>query len=1280
MGCDPTVLPRCQQLRGLDVKLNLVGKPKSHHKRRISGGDSPEATEAQAEVAERVDSEQITTRSSDNSIGLKPMMDTDLPTGGRQGPTTPCERNPQSFSCPECDRSFSSKAGRSLHLRKTHAEAYHAQAQQAQSVRRSARWTESDVRAVAAVEAELRLDAGISIASSQFPGMAGLLAGRFPERTETALKQRRTKDPKYLPLVQEYIDRLVSSNGSVTAVSSTVQRVKRAVVARQGANVSSQIVRPPPAKARTPADHLDSLVAHHRATAALGMPELLAKLEEPSLVMGSPDLGSPEDSDEVLSLELQRAGKFKVFFETDPNRKAVEGLWEGEAPPSMEVEGRWTDWLKAQLERKESEPKRRAKPGAGPQAPRSNSKGKGSRGPDSGNNRRPIRAGPRGSRASDSAVKERGCGKSKGSGSRSTVCEKPNKPLKPASTRGNYNPKSTARRDPGDGRTREGTVHEAERESVRLPPNRRDRRRKQRRDLQRLFRKSPSTCIKQILDSAAKPDPSCDLNSVASEWGEMFGKQSVKDDRRVDLSVDPENWGLAEPLTSKELLDAVCRQKPNAPGEDRVEVADLRVLVKGGLLTWLNLFLYRASVPSCLVKGVTSLIPKKHNAKSSSDFRPITVMSKVLRVFHTALGTRLSRLGVSSEQRGFRPVDGCFENAWAIRSIIKHAKVSRSNLCLAFVDIANAFGSVSHESVLRAAAKSGVPQPLVKYVSEVYLRAATVIRGQGIRETHRIRRGILQGDPLSSVLFNLVIDHCFSELDPELGFPLPGTGKKIGFAAFADDTVLLTEGPAALRTQTSKLERALSNCGMTLKPPKCATLQIGVDRKVKRWFCDDKPFLAMGPSGAVVRALGVKETYRYLGVNIGPSGTQHDTVLARLKCQVDSLTRAMLNPQQRLYGLRVHIVPGLLHELVLGDTGQRVLRQADIGIRRAVRKWLHLPADVPTAAFHASTKDGGLGVPSLGLQVPTVRRARYEKMLSESNHPLVAALRGQNGATTTDGARWTKLPSCLLPQVQDGVERNYKRAVREFHRGMLHSSVDGRGLAHLSEHPRSSAWVNDVSLSGLSGGEYVKAIHVRLACLRTRSRAARGRGSPDDRKCRLCWRRGRPMDVDNLAHRSQICAATHGLRVIRHDTLVRSMSRFFSRNWHVQVEPHLREVDRFGVKPDLVLTDSDTGRLVILDPSVVSDGHPLCVSAAEKARLYDRPDVHQAAWKHSKNEGNIKSVLALGLILSWRGAWLPDSYDALVRLRVGHRLLMYWTVKSLVSTWSLWHASENRTR
>ena len=77
----------------------------------------------------------------------------------------------------------------------------------------------------------------------------------------------------------------------------------------------------------------------------------------------------------------------------------------------------------------------------------------------------------------------------------------------------------------------------------------------------------------------------------------------------------------------------------------------------------------------------------------------------------------------------------------------------------------------------------------------------------------------------------------------------------------------------------------------------------------------------------------------------------------------------------------------MYHQLALGNVTIGALNSADKIVRRALRKWLNLPHDVPNAYFQAPVAEGGLGVPSFRWISPLLRKNRLMTLRGGEDHP-----------------------------------------------------------------------------------------------------------------------------------------------------------------------------------------------------------------------------------------------------------------------------------------------------
>lgn len=112
------------------------------------------------------------------------------------------------------------------------------------------------------------------------------------------------------------------------------------------------------------------------------------------------------------------------------------------------------------------------------------------------------------------------------------------------------------------------------------------------------------------------------------------------------------------------------------------------------------------------------------------------------------------------------------------------------------IDVTKAFDTVSHNSIRRGLNRMGIDPQLMTYIMSSLQGNRTTIRlgGHNTKEIS-FNRGVKQGDPISPILFNIVMDE-FIETSNARGHGGTIYGNtKVATLAFADDVVLLEDSP-----------------------------------------------------------------------------------------------------------------------------------------------------------------------------------------------------------------------------------------------------------------------------------------------------------------------------------------------------------------------------------------------------------------------------------------------------------------------------------------------------
>ena len=579
-----------------------------------------------------------------------------------------------------------------------------------------------------------------------------------------------------------------------------------------------------------------------------------------------------------------------------------------------------------------------------------------------------------------------------------------------------------------------------------------------------------------------------------------------------------------------------------------------------------------------------------------------------------------AQCSISPLQRAFQPTDGCCENILTLDNIIyRAARLREFPLAMATIDVAKAFDSVSHESILRAAERLGVPDKLKELLASLYHGATTEIR----RDTKiQLKQGVRQGDPWSPFLFNAVIDEAVEAVVKD------GAGEEFpAVLAFADDLVLLARTPERLQKRLDETVSNLAKAGLRVNATKCASLTIRRDGKRKRVVVDQSQRLTV--EGQAMEALGPTDKLKYLGVSIGFHGT-HFEPEAPLKEGLMNIREVPMKPQQKMYLLTKHLIPAQYHKLVFGRVTAKELRKADLAIRSSVREILKLPKDTPLGFFHAKEKDGGLGVPELRATIPAMIKSRTDA-LKASNPPYSTRSLGS--------AQFKHFRERARILRHEGLSLDTKERVREAQKRKLYSSADGYGLKEAGNAPSSTlTWVTD-GVMHQKGAAFIGAVKLRGGLIDTPARRSRGRDGSST--CDYgCGTRA------TLAHILQTCPRTWGPRIARHDSLVAYMTgRLIELNFSVEEEETVRTEE--GVrKPDIVARKG--ARAIVIDAQVVSDGHPLDHANAEKVNYYNKEAVKSAVAQ--KEQRPVRQVEVKAATISWRGIWSKTSAKELLEI------------------------------
>jgi hypothetical protein len=195
------------------------------------------------------------------------------------------------------------------------------------------------------------------------------------------------------------------------------------------------------------------------------------------------------------------------------------------------------------------------------------------------------------------------------------------------------------------------------------------------------------------------------------------------------------------------------------------------------------------------------LIPKKMDASSADDFRPISLIHSVAKLvtklLANHLGPRLHEL-VESNQSAFIRGRSIHDNFMLVQQSIKSLHKRKVASLFLKLDLSKAFDLVSWPFLLEVLSHLGFGPFWRNLISNLLASSSTQVLLNGSPENHiRHRRGLRQGEPLSPMLFVLAMDVLSSLFRAAkcrgLLHSLEGAGVRNRLSIYADDVVLFVK-------------------------------------------------------------------------------------------------------------------------------------------------------------------------------------------------------------------------------------------------------------------------------------------------------------------------------------------------------------------------------------------------------------------------------------------------------------------------------------------------------
>lgn len=674
-------------------------------------------------------------------------------------------------------------------------------------------------------------------------------------------------------------------------------------------------------------------------------------------------------------------------------------------------------------------------------------------------------------------------------------------------------------------------------------------------------------------------------------WCDVFGSD-IRHGNGAIRSTSNED-STANTIWSVVTVDDIKRtemEMKKAKGPDGVSVSAWKRIPRSVRALFYNVMLYHGVVLPRLSEARTIFIPKISNPTKPGEFRPISITSVIQRQLHRIFVKRMNAVRkFDDRQVAFRNgVDGVSNNLATLRTIIEFRARERKNLHIISLDLHKAFDSVSHGAVFQILSDLECPTVFINYIKRLYSSATTCLE-LGNEESAKIRigRGVFQGDPLSPIIFNHIVDKALKKLDEDYGFPCGRD--RITCTAFADDVTVIGDDVRGTQINVDSLVGELALSGLHANAAKCRSLSILWNGTRKTTALSTTPTFKVDDQH--IDPITPSTKWKYLGIHF--TGEKIDKHLPDIAPKLERVKNALLKPQVKIEVISKVILPQIFHQAILGNSSQEELSTIDILVRKTIREIMHFPHDLPNSYLHAPIRAGGMGVPELLIRIPVLRYVRWKKF-AESNGQVAARF----DRSIAYRHNKEKVEHFFA---SNGLGIDDKDIIAKYYLACLDNNIATKGLSEAYHSRQTRGWCNNRS-NEISGGDFIKYHHISSCSLPTLARRAWGR--PDmDTQCR------QGCSTSETAHHVlQECSRTHGGRVLRHDRALNMIHSLLVRKWGetftIEKEPHIET--QLGLrKPDLLLFGGDEA--VVIDLHIVGKENMREARCNKVAKYRDLP-------------------------------------------------------------------------
>ena len=637
----------------------------------------------------------------------------------------------------------------------------------------------------------------------------------------------------------------------------------------------------------------------------------------------------------------------------------------------------------------------------------------------------------------------------------------------------------------------------------------------------------------------------------------------------------------------------------------------------------------------------------------------------------------------SDLQKAFLPTTpGVVEHQAKLAAVIRSARQQKRSLAVAWLDIANAYGSVHHSLIQFSLAHYHAPPEFCHLLQSWYSGlSATISTDAWSTDTVPLEIGVYQGDPLSVVIFLTVMNTLSDTLcsRKDLGFTLPQSSTTINHLLYADDACIISNTPAGRQHLLDMVQHWLEWAQLKARVPKCRfmAIQASTGKRISSTLTISGNEIPPAEDGV----------FKFLGMPVRVYTSNDDarsSLRGSLQQMLTVIDQTPLSHQQKLRLFKHGVCPRLSWPLLVEEFPISWLeRDLQPLATKALKEWAGLARHSNTSILFLPVKRGGLALPSLVRDYKKLQASKMVQLIT-SHDPGVRKVADLRLLEEKKRLRMKFRPAVLVdsiktqnhPQSRKALTGAVKTVLSEEEDDGLHHSLcqlPAQGeMARAWEESSPDLWVRAVQQLPPEPLKFV--LNASLNTLPTNSNLHMwGKKASDI--CPLCR-----VSRQTLSHVLNNCPMAMELRRYsrRHDAVLQVIGDFIKTHLPPQFSISIdspSEVYNFpqhitptNLRPDIVWWSDQRRELWLLELTVSYESGVADARARKAAKYHDLVEAGRAAGY---------GVKLLNLVVGSRGMLGDADFDLLREATDAPRkecisVCLHITRAAILGSFSIW--------